>query len=116
MGKRSIKVRLYDISEAISGITEALAGCSYEDFSRSWQLQKATERGLEIISEASRHIPDDLKALAAEVPWHKVAATGNILRHEYQRVEALTIWQIVKDDLPVLEIGMAKINLAAIDR
>jgi hypothetical protein len=37
-------------------------------------MQRAVERGLEIMSEASRHIPDDLKALAPDIPWRQIAA------------------------------------------
>jgi len=58
-------------------------------------MQRAVERGLEIISEATRHIPDDYKALAPEIPWPQIAAIGNLLRHEYQRADNSAIWNIV---------------------
>jgi uncharacterized protein with HEPN domain len=59
-------------------------------------LQRAVERGLEIISEASRSLPDDLKQRAPMIPWPAIAAIGNILRHEYQRVEARLVWNITQ--------------------
>ena len=65
---RSILLRLTDIREAIQGITALTADVSYEAFVRNWERQRAIERGLEIISEASRHIPDDQKALAPDIP------------------------------------------------
>jgi uncharacterized protein with HEPN domain len=45
-------------------------------------MQRAVERGLEIISEASRHVPPDLQAPETEIPWRQIAAIGNLLRHE----------------------------------
>ena len=65
-------------------------------------MQRAVERGLEIISEATRHIPDDYKAQAPEIPWRQIAAIGNLLRHEYQRADNSATWNIVTEHLPGL--------------
>ncbi|MHB8283938.1 MAG: HepT-like ribonuclease domain-containing protein [Caulobacteraceae bacterium] len=99
---RSGRIRLEDISEAITGIEQTLTGVDLEAFSQSWLIQRAVERGLEIVSEASRSIPDELKAKFPSVPWHQIAGIGNILRHEYHRVEPAIIWNITKVHLPVL--------------
>jgi uncharacterized protein with HEPN domain len=88
--------------EAIQGITALAADGSYAAFAQDWGKQRAVERGLEIISEASRHIPDDRKALAPDVPWRQIAAIGNLLRHEYQRADSVLIWNIVVEHLPRL--------------
>jgi len=61
------------------------------------------ERGIEIISEASRHLPDALKARHSEIPWRKVAGVGNVLRHEYERIAPEVLWSVAHDDLPTLE-------------
>ena len=61
------------------------------------------EWGLEIISEASRHLPDELKARHPEIPWPKVAGIGNVLCHEYARVAHDLLWRVVQDDLLPLE-------------
>ncbi len=99
---RSSVLRLTDMREAIEGITHLTADASYEVFVRNWGMQRAIERGLEIISEASRHIPDDQKALAPEIPWRQIAAIGNLLRHEYQRADSSLVWNIVIEHLPRL--------------
>lgn len=62
-------------------------------------MQRAVERGLEIISEASRHVPADLKALAPDIPWRQIAAIGNLLRHEYQRADVAATWNIIDEHL-----------------
>ena len=100
---RSLVARFSDILDAISGIRQMLDGHDFDSFVATWYLQKATERGLEIISEASRHIPADIKALDDDVPWAEIAGIGNVLRHDYQRVEPLIIWNIVQEHLNPLE-------------
>jgi uncharacterized protein with HEPN domain len=61
------------------------------------------ERGIEVISEASRHLSEDLKARHPEIPWAKVAGIGNVPRHEYEDVAHDVLWHVVRDDLPPLE-------------
>jgi uncharacterized protein with HEPN domain len=61
------------------------------------------ERGIEIISEASRHLSEELKARHPGIPWPKVAGIGNVLRHEYEDVAYDVLWHVVSDDLPPLE-------------
>jgi uncharacterized protein with HEPN domain len=61
------------------------------------------ERGIEIISEASRHLSEELKARHPEIPWSKVAGIGNVLRHECERISHDVLWRVVHDDLPPLE-------------
>jgi uncharacterized protein with HEPN domain len=78
--------RLSDIVEAIEHIRTETAGVTLDAFEPDWRKRWLMERGLEIISEASRHLSDELKARHPEIPWSKVAGIGNILRHEYERV------------------------------
>jgi uncharacterized protein with HEPN domain len=65
---RSLIPRLTDIIEAIERVSVILADVSLEVFENDWQRQWLVERGVEIISEASRHLPDDLKARHPEIP------------------------------------------------
>jgi uncharacterized protein with HEPN domain len=101
--QRSLIPRLTDIIEAIERVNGVLAGVSLETFEDDWQRQWLVERGVEIISEASRHLPDDLKARSPEIPWQKVAGIGNILRHNYESIAAPVLWKLVQADLPTLE-------------
>ena len=103
MATRSPLLRIHDMLESIRGIEKALAGKVFRDFERSWLLRSAVERGIEVISEASRHLGRDLKAQHNEVRWKDIAGIGNILRRDYQRVDASIIWKAVKDDLPSLK-------------
>jgi uncharacterized protein with HEPN domain len=75
-------LRIHDMLESIRGTEKALAGKTFRDFERSWLLRSAIERGIEVISEASRHLGRDLKAQHKDVRWKDIADIGNILRHD----------------------------------
>ena len=103
MVTRSLIPRLTDIIEAIERVNGILTNVSLEAFENDWQRQWLVERGCEIISEASRHLPDDLKARNPEIPWQKVAGIGNVLRHDYESIAAAVLWKLAQADLPILE-------------
>jgi uncharacterized protein with HEPN domain len=97
------------VREAVSGIQETVAGVSFDAFSNNWTMQRAVERGLEIISEASRHVPAGLKAFASDIPWRQIAAIGNLLRHEYQLTDILATWNIIDEYLPPLAVAIEQL-------
>ena len=83
MTERIVAPRLADIIEAIERIRRVLDGVTLEAFEQNWEKRWLVERGIEIISEASRHLTDDIKERRPEIPWPKVAGIGNVLRHAY---------------------------------
>ncbi|MGO9603851.1 MAG: DUF86 domain-containing protein [Candidatus Binataceae bacterium] len=85
--------------EAIERVRQALGDIPLDSFESDWQKQWLVERGVEIISEASRRLPDDLKARHPEIPWPKVATIGNVLRHDYESISAPVMWKLVREDL-----------------
>jgi uncharacterized protein with HEPN domain len=98
-----------EMLKAIEGIEEALAGKTFEDFSREWLLNHGIQRGIEIISEASRHLPLDLKKTRPEIRWTSIAGIGNVLRHDYYAVSNEIIWNVIRDDLPPLRAALESI-------
>jgi uncharacterized protein with HEPN domain len=100
---RSLIPRLTDVVEAIERIHGVLENISLEAFETDWQRQWIVERGIEIISEASRHLTDEMKARHPEIPWQRVAAIGNVLRHNYENIAAPIIWKLAQTDLLALE-------------
>jgi uncharacterized protein with HEPN domain len=103
MVQRIVSPNLMDIVEAIERIRASLNGLSLEGFENSWEKRWLVERGVEIISEASRRLPDELKDCNHGIPWRKVAGIGNVIRHDYERVAPDVLWKLVRDDLPALE-------------
>jgi uncharacterized protein with HEPN domain len=62
----------------------------------------AITRCLEIISEASRRLLDELKARHPHIPWREMAAAGNFYRHKYENVLPRRVWKMLQQDLPLL--------------
>ena len=112
MTARSLVPRLTDIVEAIERVHYVLENISLQAFETDWQRQWLVQRGIEIISEASRHLTDEMKARHPEIPWQKVATIGNVLRHNYENIAAPVIWKLAQTDLPALK-NVCRIELDA---
>ena len=89
--------------DAIEGIEATVGEAGFAEYARSWTMRRAVERGIEIISEASRHLPDELKAHYPQVYWQEIASIGNLLRHQYGRVDDRIMWRVVEKYLPELK-------------
>ena len=91
------------ILSAIETIESALANTQLKDFGGDLMLRLAVERSFEIMCEASRRIPDDVKARHPEIDWQGMVNFGNELRHAYHRVDPTALWEIAHRDLPPLK-------------
>ena len=67
------------------------------------------QRAIEIISEASRAIPDDLTNTQPDIPWRKIRGIGNVLRHDYEGLSDRILWNVVLDELPRLKTAIQAI-------
>lgn len=95
--------RLEHIQVAAQQIRTLLKDRVVADLGTDFVVRAAFERLIEIISEASRHIPAEWKAQHPDVPWQQVHGVGNILRHVYHSVQPDVLWNIYEDDLGPLE-------------
>jgi uncharacterized protein with HEPN domain len=100
---------LHDILEAIAAVRAAVGGMSLDAYGASWTTRRAAERAVEIISEATRHLPEPLKASEPDVPWREIASIGNVLRHAYHRVDDEVIYVIVTRQLGPLEAAVRRL-------
>jgi uncharacterized protein with HEPN domain len=100
-------VRLRHIRENIRDIRTLLRNRTEADIVGDRFARAALERMLEVISEASRHIPQDWKeSFGADVPWPEIASFGNVLRHAYDHVEVSILWSACQNDLAPLEAAV----------
>ncbi len=83
MSKRGIIEILSDIKEAISRIKKYIANLNYEEFLKDLKTQDAVVRNFEIIGEAVKTLPDDLKIKTKLIPWNKIAGIRDRLIHHY---------------------------------
>lgn len=104
--RRSAAARLEHIQDAIRYLEAFTRGKTQSDYLSQPMMRFAVERAIEILSEASRHLPNDLKARYGDIPWAEIAGIGNILRHEYQRVDDRELWRVVIRDLPPLKAAV----------
>jgi uncharacterized protein with HEPN domain len=71
---RRAQPAIHDIVETIDRVQGKIAGTSFEEFSADWELRFIVQRAIEIISEGTRRLPDELKAMRPEIPWRAIAA------------------------------------------
>ncbi|WP_164738376.1 DUF86 domain-containing protein [Aquabacter cavernae] len=92
------------MKQAIGDIRALLEDALPERLDAHRPTRAAFERFLEIVSEASRGIPEDWKlSVAPDVPWRRVADLGNHIRHAYHRVDTEILWNIYVLELDGLE-------------
>ncbi|GLK66848.1 HepT-like ribonuclease domain-containing protein [Hansschlegelia plantiphila] len=106
MADRAI-YRLQDMKAAIQEIDALLSGRTFDVMYGDKVVRAAFERFLEILSEASRSVPDDWKKAAApEIPWRRIADLGNHIRHAYHKLDAELLWNVYEDHLGALEAAV----------
>ncbi len=91
---------LQDILHHINLATEFAGGLDRDAYAADLRAVYAVTRCLEIISEASRRLPEGLKARHPAIAWRQMAAAGNVYRHNYEDVAARLVWETVQQALP----------------
>jgi uncharacterized protein with HEPN domain len=111
---RSSRVYLDDILQAIRDIREFTSEMTREQFMSDRKTQHACIRNLEVIGEAVKHLPPDLRDRAPEIEWQKIAGLRDILTHEYFGVDRAILWDIITNKLSDLRSASERL-LAYVD-
>ena len=101
--------RLEHILGAIAGIEQLLTSKTEADIAADRILSLAFERQLEIICEASRHVPADIRKTETTIDWAAMVNLGNLLRHAYHLTDLHILFRIAKSDLPPLKAFVERI-------
>lgn len=108
--KKDPKIFLQHILESIIEIEKYVKDLSENEFLKSGQIQDAVIRRLEIIGEAAKNIPGDLKKQYPLIPWKKISGSRDVLIHNYFAVDTESVWETVVKDLPNLKKEIKKLQ------
>lgn len=112
MAPRKFQFALAEILDEIAWVQQQIAGKDFDHFVEDRRLRYAVERSIEIISEASRRIPDELKATRPEIAWKAIAGIGSVMRHDYHSTSPTIIWNAVEVEFPPLKAAVQAIAAA----
>lgn len=107
--KREVRDYLNDILESLADIRTFVACLSFDQFTGDKKTINAVIRALEIIGEATKKIPPEIRALHPDLPWNEIAAMRDKLIHEYFGVDLEIVWETVQEDLEPLESVVRKV-------
>ena len=109
MSSRDWFFRIEDILDALGRINQYIQGIDLDQFKSDQRTIDAVVRNLEIIGEATRHIPEPIIQNHHQIPWKYMMGMRNLLIHEYFGVNVEILWQTVKHDLPPLKHHLGEI-------
>lgn len=106
---RDFKVYLEDIRDAIQKIEIYASAMTLPQLMTDSKTLDAIIRNLEIVGEAAKNVPDEIRQRYAGVEWKKIAGLRDILIHEYFGVDVAIIWDVLQTKLPGLKSQVEKI-------
>lgn len=106
---RNIIVYLNYISDSIRMVKEYTDKLSEDNFLGSRHEQDAVVRRLEVIGEAAKRIPDDIREKFSDIPWRKMSQLRDVLAHDYMEINMKIVWATVKENIIPLETRIDEI-------
>lgn len=106
---RSPQLRLEDIIEACDVITEYVRGYDADRFGRDRKTCDAGVRQFEIIGEAVKAVPEELRSAEPEIPWRLIAGFRDVLAHAYFAVEISVVWDAATAKVPALRAACQRL-------
>ncbi|OGR17918.1 MAG: hypothetical protein A2X81_02210 [Desulfobacterales bacterium GWB2_56_26] len=100
---REITDYLCDILTSIVEIEEFLQGMTYATFASDKKTVNAVIRSLEVLGEATKHIPASFRKKHPDIPWSRMAGMRDVLIHDYMGVDLMTVWKVAQERLPEIK-------------
>lgn len=101
---------LDDILESVEKIRRFTEGMSYEEFVDDPKTVDAVLRNFEVIGEAAKNVPDDIRKEYSDVPWSEMAGMRDTLIHGYATVELQIVWETIRKEIPTLRTRIESVR------
>ena len=101
--KRDYTLYLKDMLENIEKANYFIENLTYEDFKADERTNFAVIRCLEIVGEASKSIPKEIKSKYNDIPWKDIAGLRDKIVHGYSEINLFRVWLVVKEEFPILK-------------
>jgi len=109
MKKREYGDYVQDIVDSIDAVEEFVKRINFEDFRKDKKTSYATVRSIEIIGEATKHIPASIRIKYPEIPWKDMAGMRDKTVHEYFGVDLKVVWKAATEELPRIKPLIKKV-------
>jgi uncharacterized protein with HEPN domain len=107
--KRKASLYIKDIVDAITKTQEFTIDMSFEGFVKDDKTASAVVRKIEIIGEAVKQLPSEVKDRFPEIPWASMAKSRDKMIHFYHGIDYEIVWEIIKKELPPLRSKLMRI-------
>jgi uncharacterized protein with HEPN domain len=109
MSERKPSAYINDILNCISHIDKYTSAISFDEFAADFMIVEACLYNLQVIGEAVTKLPDDIKNSESQIPWTLIKGMRNRLIHEYFGTDLQLVWNVIKNELSVLNIDLERI-------
>lgn len=107
--KRDLLDYIFDIFNAIKEVEDFTKGMDFKKFLNDRKTINVVIRSLELMGEATKKIPEDVRRRYSDIPWKRIAGMRDKLIHEYAAVDLEIVWIVIKEELPPVRPMIEKV-------
>lgn len=111
--RRDYRLFLFDIIDAMASIDSFVRDMDFDAFIADDKTFSAVIRKFEIIGEASKHVPQEVRVQFPQIPWKAMAGMRDRLIHVYFGIDQRLVWETITSVLPELKPELEDLLAAA---